>query len=60
MIAGVKVVPVIAAVVGRAGWVVPRPLGRAVNAFAPTAGSGSCTWQVSRATRSGVQSAVHR
>ena len=46
----VEVVEVIAAVAlaeaadaGRAGWAVPRPLGRAATASAPTAGAGSRT-----------------
>ena len=60
VVAGAVVAPVVAVAVDRAEWVAPRRLGRPATASAPIAGTGCGTWQVSRATRNGVQSAVRR
>ena len=51
---------VVAVAADRAGWVAPRRLDRPAAASAPIAGTGCRTWQVSRATRNSVQSAVRR
>jgi hypothetical protein len=44
VVADAAAVPVVAAVVGQAGWVALRLLGRAATASAPTAGTGYRTW----------------
>ena len=60
VVAVVELVVAVAAVVGRAGWVVPRLLGRAAIASAPVVGIGSRTWRACLATRKGVLSAARR
>ena len=44
----------------RVGWVALRPPGPEVTASAPTAGTGSPTWQASPATKRNAHSAARR